>query len=94
MANQFESGPSLQEVRILHTRAWDRKSPLSQEIQVTPWPQTYRPGPPPKNSGHSDPRQFLLSYEAAILSVGGDDSVLAKSYIIAAEDSAAQCTHY
>jgi hypothetical protein len=31
-----------------------------------------------------------MSYEAAILSAGGDDSVLLKSFIIAADDAAAQ----
>jgi hypothetical protein len=31
-----------------------------------------------------------MSYEAAILSVGGDDSVLVKSFIIAADEAAAQ----
>jgi hypothetical protein len=41
----FESGPSHQDVHIIRTRPWDPKSPLSQEIQITPWPQTYRPVP-------------------------------------------------
>jgi hypothetical protein len=31
-----------------------------------------------------------MSYEAAILSAGGDDSVLVKSFIIAADEAAAQ----
>jgi hypothetical protein len=31
-----------------------------------------------------------MSYEAAILSAGGDDSVLVKSFIIAADDATAQ----
>jgi hypothetical protein len=31
-----------------------------------------------------------MSYEAAILSAGGDDYVLAKSFIIAADEAAAQ----
>jgi hypothetical protein len=30
-----------------------------------------------------------MSYEAAILSAGGDDSVLVKSFIIAADEAAA-----
>jgi hypothetical protein len=86
----FESGPSHQDVHTICTRSWDPKSPLSQEIQITPWPQTYRPVPLPRFSGQSDPRQFLMSYEAAILSAGGDDSVLVKSFIIAADEAAAQ----
>jgi hypothetical protein len=38
----FESGPSHQDIHTIRTRSWDPKSPLSQEIQITPWPQTYR----------------------------------------------------
>jgi hypothetical protein len=87
--NPFESGPSHQDVHTIRTRSWDPKSPLSQEIQITPWPQTYRPVPLPRFSGQSDPRQFLMSYEAAILIVGGDDSVLVKSFIIVADEVAA-----
>jgi hypothetical protein len=85
----FESGPSYQDVHTIRTRSWDPKSPLSQEIQITPWPQTYRPVPLPRFSGQSDPRQFLMSYEAAILSAGGDNSVLVKSFIIAADKATA-----
>jgi hypothetical protein len=88
--NPFESRPSHHDINTIRTRSWDPKSPLSQEIQITPWPQTYRLVPLPRFSGQSDPRQFLMSYEAAILSAGGDDSVLVKSFIIAADEAAAQ----
>jgi hypothetical protein len=57
----FESGPSHQDVHTIRKRPWDPKSPLSQEIQITPWPQTYRLVPLPRFSGQSDPRQFLMS---------------------------------
>jgi hypothetical protein len=63
---------------------------LSQEIQITPWPQTYRPVPLPRFSGQSNPRQFLINYETAILSAGEDDFVLVKSFIIAADEVTAQ----
>jgi hypothetical protein len=86
----FKSGPSHQDVHTIRTRSWDPKSPLSQEILITPWPQTYRPVPLPRFSGQCDPRQFLMSYEAAILSAGGDDSVQVKSFIITADEAAAQ----
>jgi hypothetical protein len=86
----FEPGPSHHDVHTIRTRSWDLKSPLSQEIQITPWPQSYRPVPLPRFSGQSDPRQFLMIYEAAILSAGGDDSVLVKSIIIVADEAAAQ----
>jgi hypothetical protein len=88
--NPFESGPSNHDVHTIRTRSWDPKSPLSQEIQITPWPQSYKPIPLPRFSGQSDPRQFLMSYEAAILSAGGDDSMLVKSFIITADEVAAQ----
>jgi hypothetical protein len=87
--NPFESDPSNHYVHIIHTRSWDPKSPLPQEIQITPWPQSYRLVPLPIFLGQSDPRQFLMSYKVAILSTGGDDSVLVKSFIIAADEAAA-----
>jgi hypothetical protein len=86
----FESGPSHQDIHTIRTRSWDPKSPLSQEIHITPWPQTYRPVPLPRFSSQSGPRKFLMSYEAAILSAGGDDYVLVKSFIIAADEAATQ----
>jgi hypothetical protein len=88
--NPFESGPSHHDIHTIRTRSWDPKSPLSQEIQITPWPQTYRPVPLPRFSGQSDPRQFLMSYEAAILSAGGDNFVLVKSFIIATDEATTQ----
>jgi hypothetical protein len=45
--------------------------------------------PPPKYDGNTDPRKFLLCYEAAISLVGGDEATLAKSLIISLEDAAA-----
>jgi hypothetical protein len=54
-ANPFDSGPSNHDVHTICTRSWDPKSPLSQEIQVTPWTQSYRPVPLPRFSGQSDP---------------------------------------
>jgi hypothetical protein len=68
-ANPFESGSSNHDVHTIRTRSWDPKSPLSQEIQITPWTQSYRPVPLPRFSGQSNPRQLLMSYEVAILSV-------------------------
>jgi hypothetical protein len=88
--NPFESGPSHHDIHTIRTRCWDPKSPLSQEIQITPWPQTYRPVPLPRFSGQSNPRQFLINYETAILSAGEDDFVLVKSFIIAADEATAQ----
>jgi hypothetical protein len=33
--------------------------------------------------GHSNPKQFLMSYEATISSYGGNTAVMAKSFIMA-----------
>jgi hypothetical protein len=32
--------------------------------------------------GHSDPKQFLMSYEATISSYGGNTAVMAKSFVM------------
>jgi hypothetical protein len=34
-------------------------------------------------NGHSDPKQFLMSYEATISSYGGNIAVMAKSFVMA-----------
>ena len=40
---------------------------------------------------HSDPKQFLMSYEATISSYGGNTAVMAKSFVIAARSVAKTC---
>jgi hypothetical protein len=52
--------------------AFDDASPLSAELQATPWPPSYKPPQLPMYDGHSDPKQFLMSYEATISSYGGN----------------------
>jgi len=69
-------------------RPTDPKSPLSEGIQQSPWPTAYKPITLPKFNGKTDPHQFIMSYEAAVASAGGDDAVLAKSFVIAAEGDA------
>jgi hypothetical protein len=51
--------------------AFDDASPLSAELQATTWPSSYKPPQLPMYDGHSDPKQFLMSYEATISSYGG-----------------------
>jgi hypothetical protein len=51
--------------------AFDDASPLSAEMQATPWPPSYKPPQLPMYDGHSDLKQFLMSYEATISSYGG-----------------------
>jgi hypothetical protein len=67
----------------------DPKSSLVEHLQLAPWPLHYRAVTPPKYHGNIDPRQFLMCYEAAIASAGGDEATLAKSLIISLEDEPA-----
>jgi hypothetical protein len=52
--------------------AFDDASPLSAEL--------------PMYDGHSDPKQFLMSYEATISSYGGNTAVMAKSFVMAVKN--------
>jgi hypothetical protein len=62
---------------------FDDASPLTAELQAIPWPQSYKPPQLPMYDGHSDPKQFLMSYEATISSYGGNTAVMAKSFVMA-----------
>jgi hypothetical protein len=42
----------------------------------------------PTFDDQSDPRQFLMSFEAAIISGGGDETTLAKSLVMAVKGPA------
>jgi hypothetical protein len=63
-------------------------SPLAAELQTTPWPPSYKPPQLPMYDGHSDPKQFLMSYEATISSYGGNTAVMAKSFVMAVKSVA------
>jgi hypothetical protein len=64
------------------TFTFDDASPLAAELQATPWPPSYKPSQVPMYDGHSDPKQFLMSYEATISSYGGNTAVMAKSFVM------------
>ena len=66
-------------------RTTDPKSPLSEGIQNSPWSTAYKPITLPKFNGRSDPQQLIMSFEVAVASTGGNDMVLAKSFVITAE---------
>ena len=68
--------------------AFDDGSPLAAELQAIPWPQSYKPPQLPMYDGHSDPKQFLMSYEATISSYGGNAAVMAKSFVMAVRNVA------
>jgi hypothetical protein len=63
--------------------AFDDASPLAAELQATPCPPSYKPPQLPMYDGHSDSKQFLMSYEATISSYGGNTAILAKSFVMA-----------
>jgi hypothetical protein len=67
--------------QISATRIVDPKSPLSEGIQISSWPVNYKLITLPKYNGKTDHRQFIKSFEAAAASTGGNDSVLAKSFV-------------
>jgi hypothetical protein len=70
------------------TFTFDDASPLAVELQDIPWPQSYKPPQLPIYDGHSDPKQFLMSYEATISSYGGNAAVMAKSFVMAVRNVA------
>jgi hypothetical protein len=70
------------------TFTFDDASPLVVELQAIPWPQSYKPPQLPMYDGHSDPKQFLMSYEATISSYGGNTSIMAKSFVMAVRNVA------
>jgi hypothetical protein len=66
----------------------DERSPLAPHLQVSPWPTNFRAGTYPKYNGSTDPAQYIMSYQVAVASSGGDDATMAKSFIIALEGPA------
>jgi hypothetical protein len=63
------------------TFTFDDAYPLAAELQAIPWPPSYKSPQLPMYDGHSDPKQFLMSYEATISSYGGNAAVMAKSFM-------------
>jgi hypothetical protein len=63
--------------------AFDDASPLDTELQAVPWPPSYKPPQLSMYDGHSDPKQFLISYEATMSSYGDNAVIMAKSFVIA-----------
>jgi hypothetical protein len=67
------------------TNYLDERSPLAPQLQVSPWPANFRAGTYPKYNDNTDPAQYIMSYQVAVASSGGDDATMAKSFIIALE---------
>jgi hypothetical protein len=55
---------------------------MADNLQLALWLTQYKVGPLPKYYGESNPRKFVMSYEALVASFGGDETTLAKSFII------------
>jgi hypothetical protein len=70
------------------TFTFDDASPLVAELQAIPWPPSYKPPQLSMYDGHSDPKQFLMSYEANISSYGGNAAVMVKSFVMAVKNVA------
>jgi hypothetical protein len=70
------------------TFTFDDASPLAAELQAIPWPPSYKPPQLPMYDGHSDPKQFLMSYEATICSYGRNAAVMDKSFVMAVRNVA------
>jgi hypothetical protein len=70
------------------TFTFDDASPLAAELQAISWPPSYKPPQLPMYDGHSDPKQFLMSYEATISSYGGNAAIMAKSFVMAVKNVA------
>jgi hypothetical protein len=66
----------------------DERSPLAPHLQVAPWPANFRAGTYPKYNGSTDPALYIMSYQVAVASSGGDDATMAKSFVIALEGPA------
>jgi hypothetical protein len=67
---------------------FDDASPLAAELQAIPWPPSYKPPQLPMYDGHSDPKQFLMSYETTISSYGDNAAVMAKYFVMAVRNVA------
>jgi len=106
---EMPEGSAQQENRVIHQTTFahnedrrpppvnlpfDPTSPLSVALQRTSWPLGYKPTQLPKYNATTDPTQFLMAYEATIASAGGDDSTMAKSFIMACEGSVANWYSY
>jgi hypothetical protein len=66
----------------------DERGPLAPQFQASPWPQNIRAGTYLKYNGNADPTQYIMSYQVALATPGGDDATMAKSFIIALEGPA------
>jgi hypothetical protein len=58
-------------------------SPLSDELESAPWPRRFNTNTLPKYDGDYNPKEFLMKFEAAVESNGGDATTKAKALVMA-----------
>jgi hypothetical protein len=57
-------------------------SPLSVELESAPWPRHFNANTLPQYDGDYDPKEFLIKFEAAVESNGGDATTKAKALML------------
>ena len=68
----------------------DTSSPLPINLQLAQWPLGYKFNMMLTFDGQSDPRQFLIIFEAALISRGSDETMLEKSLVMVVKGPAQQ----
>jgi hypothetical protein len=58
-------------------------SPLSVLLESAPWPRRFNANTLPQYDGDYDPKEFLMKFEAAVESNGGDATTKAKALVLA-----------
>jgi hypothetical protein len=58
-------------------------SPLSVELESAPWPRRFNANTLPQYDSDYNPKEFLIKFEAAVDSNGGDATTKAKSLVLA-----------
>jgi hypothetical protein len=58
-------------------------SPLSVKLESAPWPRRFNANTLPQYDGDYDPKEFLMKFEAAVESNGGDATTKAKALVLA-----------
>ena len=66
-----------------YRRGYQRRTPLSDELEEIQWPHRLNPAVLPQFDGESDPEEFLLKYEATIKASGGGTACKAKALVLA-----------
>jgi len=67
--------------------------PLSAEFEELPWPPCFNPTILPQFDGDSNPKDFLLKYEAAIEASGGGPACKVKAFVLSLKGSAPKRAH-